>query len=58
MKEWRCSNIVPECSWSYGAESEDEILANAAEHARDVHGMEEVPPEIVDRIRATIVEVS
>jgi|HubBroStandDraft_6_1064221.scaffolds.fasta_scaffold2998467_2 predicted small metal-binding protein len=58
MKEWRCSNIVPECSWSYGAESEDEILASAAQHARDAHGMEEVPPEIVDRIRATIVEVS
>lgn len=58
MKEWSCSNIVPECKWRYQGESEDEILVNASKHARDSHGMEEVPPEIVDRIRATIVEVS
>jgi predicted small metal-binding protein len=57
MKEWKCSNIVPECEWSYDAESEEEILASAAVHAREAHGMDEVPPEIVDRIRATIVEV-
>jgi predicted small metal-binding protein len=58
MKEWSCSNIVPECEWRYGAESEEEILESAAAHAREAHGMDEVPPEIVDRIRATIVEVS
>jgi predicted small metal-binding protein len=57
VKEWSCSNIVPECDWKYGAESEEEILTSAAAHARDTHGMDEVPPEIVDRIRATIVEV-
>ena len=57
MKEWRCSTIVPECEWTYGSESEEEILEQAAAHAREAHGMDEVPPEIVDRIRATIVEV-
>ena len=58
MKQWKCSTVVPECEWSYNAESEEDILENAAVHAREAHGMHEVPPEIVDRIRATIVEVS
>jgi predicted small metal-binding protein len=57
MKEWRCSTIVPECGWTYGSDSEEEILAQAARHAREAHGMDEVPPEIVERIRATIVEI-
>lgn len=57
MKQWSCSTIVPECEWRTGAESEDEILTNAAVHAREAHGMDEVPPEIVDHIRATIIEV-
>ncbi len=57
MKEWSCSNIVPECEWRYDAESEEEILESAAAHAREAHGMDEVPPEIVERIRETIVEI-
>ena len=58
MKEWKCSTIVPECEWKTGAESEDDILAHAAVHAREAHGMDEVPPEIVDKIRETIVDVA
>ena len=26
-------------------------------HARDTHGMDEVPPEVVDQIQAVITEV-
>jgi predicted small metal-binding protein len=32
------------------------ILDQIADHARDAHGMHEVPPEVVDSIRANIVE--
>ena len=58
MKEWKCSTIVPECEWRYDAESEEDILEHAAVHAREAHGMDQVPPEIVDRIRASIVEIA
>jgi predicted small metal-binding protein len=57
MKEWRCSTIVPECEWRYGADSDEEILEHAALHAREAHGMDEIPPEIADRIRTSIVEI-
>lgn len=57
MKEWKCSTVVPGCDWSYRGGSDEEVLEHAATHARDAHGMDEIPPEIVDTIRASIVEI-
>ena len=56
MKEFRCGAIVPGCETTFQGESEDEILQQIAVHARDDHGMHEVPPEVVDTIRAEIHE--
>lgn len=56
MKQFRCGDIVPGCETTIEGESEDQILEQVAEHARDAHGMDEVPPEVVDRVRASIVE--
>ena len=56
MKEFRCGEVVPGCGTTFQGESEDEILGQVATHARDEHGMDEVPPEVVDTIRAAIVE--
>ncbi len=54
MKHFDCMN--PECDWTIERESEDEILEGVAEHARDQHGMDELPPQIEDRVRSLIVE--
>lgn len=54
MKQFDC--MIPECDWTIERESEDEILAGVADHARETHGMDEVPPEIQDRVRSRIVE--
>jgi predicted small metal-binding protein len=56
MKEFRCGEIVPGCDARFQGETEDEILQEIAGHARDEHGMDEVPPEVEDQIRASIVE--
>jgi predicted small metal-binding protein len=56
MKEFRCGVLVPGCSASFEGESEDEILQQVATHARDEHGMDEVPPEVVDKVVASISE--
>jgi predicted small metal-binding protein len=56
MKEFRCGEIVPGCDARFESESEDEILREVRTHARDEHGMPEVPPEVVDQVRARIVE--
>ena len=56
MKEFRCGDVVPGCPTTFEGESNDEILEQVAVHARDEHGMDEVPPEVVDQVVARISE--
>ncbi|HET8950217.1 MAG TPA: DUF1059 domain-containing protein [Solirubrobacteraceae bacterium] len=54
MKEFRCGVLVPGCYATFQGESDDEILRKVFVHAREEHGMDQVPPEVVDEIRAEI----
>jgi predicted small metal-binding protein len=56
MKQFRCGELIPGCEAAFQGETEDEVLAQVGAHARDEHGMDEVPPEVVDRIRASMSE--
>ena len=56
MKQFACGELVPGCAHVLSADSVDEILEQVAVHARDDHGMPEVPPEVADRIRERITE--
>jgi predicted small metal-binding protein len=56
MKEFRCGEIVPGCAAKFEGGSEEEILEQVAVHAREEHGMDEVPPDVVDNVRARITE--
>lgn len=56
MKEFRCGELVPGCDATFEGASDDEILQQVAVHARDEHGMDEVPPEVVDKVLASISE--
>ncbi|MDX6690928.1 MAG: hypothetical protein QOG15_2385 [Solirubrobacteraceae bacterium] len=56
MKEFKCGALVPGCDHVFEGSSDDEILEQVEVHARDAHGMDEVPPEVVDTIKATIIE--
>jgi predicted small metal-binding protein len=57
MKQFSCGAVVPGCTATFTAETEDELLGQVATHAREDHGMEEVPAEVVDAVRAKIEEV-
>jgi predicted small metal-binding protein len=46
---------VPSCDFRAGAETEDEILAKAAGHAKDAHGPEPTP-ELVEKVKGAIEE--
>ena len=56
MKAFSCGAVVPGCTASFSAESEEQILAEVAEHARVDHGMDTVPDEVVAAVQANIVE--
>jgi predicted small metal-binding protein len=57
MKQFKCGDVVPGCQWETRNEDEAELLDEIHVHARDVHGMDEVPPEVVEAIQGVITEV-
>ena len=56
MKQFACANVVDGCDGVVAGATEDDVLAAAARHATEAHGMTEVPPEVVAAIRAGIVD--
>jgi predicted small metal-binding protein len=58
MKSFACGDVVPGCSARWEEPSEDALVAHVAEHAGAVHGLVEVPPELVEAVRAAIRPVT
>jgi predicted small metal-binding protein len=50
-----CAKVDPStgCSHVVRGETEEELMRNAQEHAKD-HGLVEVTPELMERVRANI----
>jgi predicted small metal-binding protein len=57
MKQFKCGDVVLGCEWVTRSEDDEELFDEISSHARDAHAMDEVPPEIVDKIHAVITEV-
>lgn len=55
MKTLHCSDAGFDCQGVIQASTEEEVLTQAAEHAREVHGVE-VTPEMADQLRTLIKE--
>lgn len=53
-KVLNCRDVGFDCEGVIRAESEDEVMRQAAEHARTVHGVDEVTPEMAEQIRGQI----
>lgn len=56
MKEFACGNIVSGCDGVVSGETVDDVLAAAADHAKTAHGMDEVPADVVESIKAGITD--
>lgn len=54
MKQFACATVVDGCDGVVTGETEDDVLAAAAAHAAQAHGMDSVPDEVVSAIRAGI----
>jgi len=56
MKELRCRDAGFDCDEVIQGEDDQEIMAKAGEHGRQVHGMDEIDEEMGERLRALIHE--
>ncbi|HZQ67735.1 MAG TPA: DUF1059 domain-containing protein [Terriglobales bacterium] len=53
-KVMRCADVVGTCDFVARGNSEQEILEQAAEHARAAHDMHEITPEVAEKVRSAI----
>lgn len=49
-----CKDVGFDCDGVVRADSEDEALQKAAEHAKAVHGLQVITPEVVAKVKAVI----
>jgi predicted small metal-binding protein len=54
MKTFTCGAVVAGCTASFAAETEEGILEQVAVHAREDHGMTEVPDEVISQVLSNI----
>jgi len=53
-KVLNCGDVKPGCDFEIRGNSEEEVLMNAAEHAKTDHGMDSIPPDVLEKVRSAI----
>lgn len=54
MRELNCREVGFDCDEVIRGEDDNEVMAEAAQHARNAHGMNEIDEETGQRIRSLI----
>jgi len=55
-KTLRCTDIIPGCDFVARAESEEEVIARAAEHVCTKHRLRAITPEILKQMRTFVYD--
>ena len=53
-KQLRCRDVGLNCDFEARGDTVEEVLRQAAEHARSVHQITEMPPELAAKVQAAI----
>lgn len=53
-KQIRCADVVPGCGFTAEAATEQELLEKVALHASQVHGIDEVTPDLLAKVRSAM----
>ena len=49
-----CRDVGMDCDFVAKGETNEDIMQQAAEHARTAHNMTEIPPEVAEKVRGAI----
>ncbi len=49
-----CKDLGVDCDFVARGETEQEVLQQCAKHGKEVHGMEEIPPELMAKVQKAI----
>lgn len=56
MKSFECGTLVPGCRWHVSGEHEADLVSRAIRHLREDHGEDLIRPNLVEEIKARIVD--
>ena len=54
MPSIECKDLGMDCGFKATAETEDELLKKVAEHAAEVHGIKEISPDLMEKVKSII----
>jgi predicted small metal-binding protein len=54
MKVVNCRDVGVDCDFVARGETDADVLRQCGEHARSAHGFEDIPSELVDKVKAAI----
>jgi len=49
-----CREVGMDCDFVARGDNEEQIMAQAANHARKDHGLDSIPPEVMEKVKAAI----
>ncbi len=53
-KHFACGRVVPDCTFTASAPTEEELLKKVVAHAAEAHGIKEISPELASKVKAGI----
>lgn len=56
MRLFECGSLVPGCDWHTRASDDAEVVRRAVEHMRTTHGETIIRENMIENIKARIVE--
>lgn len=56
-KEFHCKDVGFDCAEVVQGETEAEVLNKVANHAKEVHNMNEISEDVANKVRSAIREV-
>jgi predicted small metal-binding protein len=54
MKAMHCGELMKGCDFVARGATEDELMKKAAEHAKTAHGIDNITPELAQKVKAAI----
>ena len=56
-KSIKCLDVGVQCDFEARAENEAELMKKVAEHAKNAHGITQIPAELLAKVRTAIRDV-
>ena len=56
-KTIRCADVGLDCDYEAMADSESELMTLVVDHAQRAHGIDEITPELQQKVKAAIRDV-